>query len=86
MSRNRKPLVPEARHELDCLKGRLQEVLDPEQAKYKVASNLHIPLKKGYNGDLTAHDSGRIGGQLGGKMVKELIRSAQEKLAAKRNP
>ncbi|MBO8163247.1 MAG: alpha/beta-type small acid-soluble spore protein [Brevibacillus sp.] len=82
MSRNHRPLVPEARQGLDILKGRLQEVLNPDQAKYKAASTLNIPLKKGDNGDLTSRDTGRIGGRLGGKMVRELIRSAQEKLAA----
>lgn len=76
MSRRRKPLIPESRQGLDMLKARLQHVLEPEQAKYDVASSLDIPLQKGYNGNLTSHDAGRIGGQLGGNMVKELIQSA----------
>lgn len=80
MSGRRRPLIPDARPELDLLKARLQNVLEPEQAKYRAADSLHIPLKEGYNGDLSAHDAGRIGGQLGGSMVKELVRSAQEKM------
>lgn len=83
MARNHKPLVPAARPQLDNLKGRLQHVAHPAEAKFKAAAELKIPLRKGYNGALTAHDSGRIGGQLGGKMVQELIRLAQEQLVAK---
>lgn len=80
MSRRRKPLVPDARQGLDLLKARLQNVLEPEDAKFRVANSLHIPLQEGYNGNLTAHDAGRIGGQLGGSMVKELVRAAQENM------
>jgi hypothetical protein len=80
MGRRRKPLVPDARQGLDLLKARLQNVLDPEEAKYRAADSLHIPLKPGYNGHLRADDAGRIGGRLGGSMVKELVRAAQEKM------
>ncbi|MFM1651363.1 alpha/beta-type small acid-soluble spore protein [Brevibacillus sp. B_LB10_24] len=82
MSRNRRPLVPGSREALDLLKARLQNVNKPEQAKYKVADSLNIPLSHGYNGQLTSHDAGKIGGELGGSMVKELIRSAQIALTA----
>jgi small acid-soluble spore protein D (minor alpha/beta-type SASP) len=78
--RRRRPLVPEARQGLDALKARLQNVSEPEQAKYEVAEDLNIPLAKGYNGNLSAHDAGRIGGQLGGSMVKEMIRSAMQNM------
>lgn len=80
MSRN-KPLVPGARAGLDQLKARLQNAPTPEQAKYEVASELNIPLRQGYNGNLTSHDAGRIGGKLGGSMVKEMIRAAQAEMA-----
>ncbi len=62
------------------LKARLQNVSQPEQAKFEAAEELNIPLKKGYNGNLTAHDAGRIGGQLGGSMVKEMIRFAMQNM------
>jgi len=78
--RRRKPLVPEARQGLDSLKARLQNVSEPEQAKFEVAEELNIPLNRGYNGSITAHDAGRIGGQLGGSMVKEMIRYAMQNL------
>jgi len=78
--RRRKPLVPEARQGLDALKARLQNVSEPEQAKFEVAEELNIPLNRGYNGSISAHDAGRIGGQLGGSMVKEMIRYAMQNL------
>ena len=80
MGRRRKPLVQGSQAGLDQLKARLQNVSEPDQAKYEVAQELHIPLKHGYNGHLTAHDAGRIGGQLGGSMVKEMIRSAKAQM------
>ncbi|GAA4710467.1 alpha/beta-type small acid-soluble spore protein [Brevibacillus fulvus] len=80
MGRRRRPLVADAQDGLDLLKARLQNVLEPEQAKFQVADQLHIPLKEGDNGDLAARDAGRIGGRLGGSMVKEMIRSAQQQL------
>ncbi|USG63770.1 alpha/beta-type small acid-soluble spore protein [Brevibacillus ruminantium] len=80
MSRRRRPLVPQAQAGLDQLKAKVAGVQQPEQAKYEVASELLVPLQKGYNGQLTSHDAGRIGGKLGGHMVKELVRMAMEKL------
>lgn len=43
--------------------------------KQEVASELGVPLKQGYNGDLTARQVGSIGGE----MVKRMI-AAQEDL------
>mgnify|MGYP003305565814 CR=1 FL=1 len=42
-----------------------------EQFKYEVANEIGVPLKQGYNGDLTAKQSGSVGGQ----MVKKMIES-----------
>lgn len=53
----------------------------PDDVKYEVAKSLGIPLEEGYNGQLSTESAGQIGGQIGGAMVKELIRMAQEKLA-----
>lgn len=78
MSRRRRPLVPSARNGLDALKAQVAHVTDPEQAKYEVAQELNIPLQHSYNGNLTAHDAGRVGGHLGGSMVKEMIRIGME--------
>ena len=50
--------VPEAREALD-------------QFKYEVAQELNIPLKRGYNGDLTSAQNGYVGGYLVKKMIEE---------------
>ncbi|HZG79985.1 MAG TPA: alpha/beta-type small acid-soluble spore protein [Brevibacillus sp.] len=83
MSRRRRPLVPNARAGLDALKAKVANVSDPDQAKYEVAEELDVPLQHGYNGQLSAHDAGRVGGQLGGKMVKEMVRMALEAASQK---
>ena len=38
--------------------------------KEEVASELGVPLKEGYNGDLTSKQAGSIGGQMVKKMIK----------------
>lgn len=83
MSRRRRPLVPHARAGLDALKAKIANVSDPDQAKYEVAEELDVPLQHGYNGQLSAHDAGRVGGQIGGKMVKEMVRMALEAASQK---
>ena len=35
-----------------------------EKFKYEVANEIGVPLKQGYNGDLTAKQAGSIGGQM----------------------
>ena len=59
---NRK-LVPEA---MDSL----------EKFKYEVASEVGVNLKDGYNGDISARDAGRIGGN----MVRKLIQQAENNM------
>jgi small acid-soluble spore protein D (minor alpha/beta-type SASP) len=53
-------------------------------AKYEVANELGITLNKGYNGDITSRDAGRIGGRIGGKiggnMVKRMIEFAEKNM------
>ena len=44
--------------------------------KYEVASEVGVNLKQGYNGDLSARDAGRSGGQ----MVKKLIQQAENQM------
>ncbi len=75
-----KLLVPEARQGLDQLKAKVAGTHDPEQAKFEVAKEIGVPLKEGYNGKLTSEEAGKVGGRLGGNMVKELVRMAQENL------
>jgi len=47
------------------------------QFKYEVASEIGVPLKQGYNGDLTSSQAGSVGGY----MVKKMI-EAQERAMA----
>ena len=44
------------------------------KCKNEVASSMNISLQQGYNGDITARDAGRIGGQ----MVKRMIEYAEQ--------
>ena len=61
-SSNRK-VVPEAREALN-------------KFKYEVASEVGVNLKEGYNGDISARDAGKIGGQ----MVRKLIEQAERNM------
>jgi len=42
-----------------------------------------VPLQRGYNGKLTSEQAGKVGGRLGGSMVRELVKMAQENLTKK---
>ena len=62
---NRK-LVPEA---MDSL----------EKFKYEVANEVGVNLKNGYNGNISARDAGKIGGN----MVKKMIQQAENSMINK---
>lgn len=64
-SRNRVE-VPEAKEAMD-------------RFKMEVASELGVPLTKGYNGNLTSYQNGSVGGY----MVKKMIQAQEEKMAGK---
>ena len=44
--------------------------------KTEVANSMNISLNQGYNGDISARDAGRIGGQ----MVKRMIEYAERNM------
>ena len=44
--------------------------------KTEVANSMNINLQQGYNGDISARDAGRIGGQ----MVKRMIEYAENNM------
>ena len=44
--------------------------------KEEVASELGVPLKEGYNGDLTSREAGSIGGE----MVRRMVKSYEESI------
>ena len=80
MPRRNKILIPEARQELDKLKAEVMNTNDPAAAKFEAAKEIGIPLKEGYNGTLTSEEAGKVGGRLGGSMVRELINMAKKNL------
>ncbi len=61
-----KKAVPEAREALN-------------QFKYEVANEIGVPLKQGYNGDLTSAQNGYVGGY----MVKKMIEAQEKSMANK---
>lgn len=89
--RNRKYAVPGVEQEMRAFKGAVMKgegyVVNPNQpddVKYEVAKELGAPLQPGYNGDLDTESVGHVGGKIGGAMVREMVRLAQEQLANKR--
>ena len=47
--------------------------------KQEVASEIGVPLKEGYNGDLTSRQNGSVGGY----MVKKMIEQQEQQMAGK---
>lgn len=45
--------------------------------KMEVASEIGVPLKQGYNGDLTSAQTGSIGGE----MVRQMIKKQEESMS-----
>ena len=48
-----------------------------EKFKYEVANEIGVPLKQGYNGDLTSAQNGYVGGY----MVKKMIEKAEQEMS-----
>ncbi len=59
-----KTAVPQAKEALD-------------KFKYEVANEIGVPLKQGYNGDLTSAQNGYVGGY----MVKKMIEKAEQEMS-----
>ncbi|WP_105618097.1 alpha/beta-type small acid-soluble spore protein [Vallitalea okinawensis] len=64
-----KSVVPQAREALN-------------QFKYEVANEIGVPLKQGYNGDLTSAQNGYVGGY----MVKKMIERAEQEMSGGYTP
>jgi hypothetical protein len=56
--------VPQAREALD-------------RFKMEIANEIGVPLKQGYNGDLTSKQNGSVGGE----MVKRMIRQQEQQMS-----
>ena len=65
-SNSNQKVVPEAREALD-------------RFKYEVASEVGVNLKNGYNGDISAKDAGRVGGN----MVRKMIQQAENQMSGR---
>ena len=65
-SNKSRKVVPEAMNALD-------------KFKYEVASEVGVNLKEGYNGEISAKDAGKIGGN----MVRKLIQQAENHMIGK---
>ncbi|TBL67903.1 alpha/beta-type small acid-soluble spore protein [Paenibacillus thalictri] len=88
---SRRLVVPDAHHGVDQFKAQVmrQQGVEapegrPDLIKYAVAQSLGIPLSPSNNGNLTTEQAGKIGGQIGGAMVREMIKMAQQQLAQRR--
>ena len=63
--------IPEAKSALD-------------RFKYEVASEIGVPLKDGYNGDLTSRQNGSVGGYMVKKMIEAQEKREREKIPKKK--
>ena len=54
-----------------------QEALN--RFKYEVSNEIGVPLKDGYNGDLTSFQNGSVGGN----MVKKMIEAQERNMSRK---
>ena len=63
-SRSGRMEVPQAREAMD-------------RFKMEVASEIGVPLKNGYNGDLTSAQNGSVGGE----MVRQMIKRQEESMS-----
>jgi len=66
MARSNRKVVPQASAAL-------------ERMKYEIASEVGVNLKEGYNGDISARDAGRVGGN----MVKRMIEQAERSMSGR---
>lgn len=86
--RSRSYIVPEAKQSMQYFKADVMrkegfnvDMNEPDTVKYEVAKTMGIPLNPIYNGEIQAVSAGKIGGRIGGMMVKEMVRMAKQSLA-----
>jgi hypothetical protein len=66
MARSNRKVVPQASAALDRM-------------KFEIANEVGVNLKEGYNGDISARDAGRVGGN----MVKRMIEQAERSMSGR---
>lgn len=80
--RSRRRRSPEMQQFMnDVMRQEGYRVNPQQEVKYEVAKTLGVPLKPEGNGSLTTEEAGKVGGAIGGSMVREMIRMAQESLS-----
>ena len=67
---SRRPLVPEAKAALDKLKT-------------EYANEIGIKLNNEYKGNTLSESQGLVGGKIGGRMTREMVKAFEEKLVDK---
>lgn len=90
--RSRSYVVPEAERSMQFFKAEVMlkegfdvNVNEPETVKYEVARTMGTPLNPLYNGEMQTVSAGKIGGRIGGMMVKEMVRMAKQSLMEQGN-
>jgi small acid-soluble spore protein D (minor alpha/beta-type SASP) len=85
--RNRSYVVQDVERSMQMFKAYVMQkegfdvfVNEPNAVKYEVAKALGTPLNPQYNGEIQAVTAGKIGGKIGGLMVKEMVRMAKQSL------
>ncbi|GAB3055570.1 alpha/beta-type small acid-soluble spore protein [Virgibacillus ainsalahensis] len=75
------------KEKLNQLKGKVMRAegydvnsANPDDVKYEIAKERGIPLEKKNNGQLTSEQAGKVGGPIGGNMVKDMVKMAQAKM------
>lgn len=80
MSNNSNDAMTRFKADVMRKKGYSVDPEHPNNVKYEVANEVDVPLKKGYNGNLTSKQAGKVGGNIGGPMVADLIKMAKSSL------
>ncbi|WP_410512864.1 alpha/beta-type small acid-soluble spore protein [Paenibacillus sp. BR2-3] len=91
--RKRRYAVPGVEQDMQTFKANVMkqegytvDLNRPDDVKYEVAKELGVPLQPGGNGGLTTESVGHVGGKIGGAMVREMVRLAQEQMANRDQP
>ena len=75
-SNTSKMAVPQAKEAMNRFKQEVASEIGALDMSYYDAPKIGVPLKEGYNGDLTSAQAGSIGGE----MVKKMIMKQEEQM------
>ncbi len=89
MARKKRILVPGAKDALDQLKRQVIQdqaqghMASSDNGVKEIAKTKGIPYSNTDNGELTTRQAGKLGGSIGGPMVKRLIELAEQNLESR---